>query len=705
MSTHRGIWLSMALLAACVGDRPDTGTETGTDTGTDTGTEPTLVDISVLLGPVAAGTTWSQLDVATQQALEDHAEAIYEGYRAEWGTAALLAKEAIVLADAGLIRDNVDLYVQGQFENFVDATFSVDTVASAALATQLRRLYLAHLAGSRNNLLYAGVLDLDWDGVTPLFQGPTSDPVTRAELEAYADSVTDELLALAAGGTLSADELELATQASFVARSVRSGSIGFVAYGGDDLHVPGSLANWGPTPLFDYLQLPLLGTTEAYLRAQNAMWMHEAPRYVSAHNVAVATDFVGPTAALSADFYDSLLPADPDTSRIALLLATFWTDRLQAHPDAGLTCRPYSDPEQERIVDAFLADLKLPYNPSYLPEFDARLDQESVLLTGRYQQSALDSLDIFDDVELPPAQRAAVEAAILAETRFGSLVTTIKDALTLQTGTAALADAYQAELTAIPVIGGYAFTGAVTVDPAHEAIVDQVWANVRAGLVAHNSTGTRVHPLDDHLPLEVTVDTEVATRVLSGEIFVGLGLYVNEAQLYVTLTHEALHALDNNAGLNPTGAAIEGAATLTAHPLAREILAEFAPPDRAAFYNLITATGDARRYGISDASVAVLTTDCPAGEDSAVLAADIAASWGASSSAIAEAPLRAHWGTQFLSYLGGQYEYQKIVEYFEEQIEPGVDNELDPFDLHSCGLVTPPLTPEVAAELELCLGL
>jgi hypothetical protein len=233
-----------------------------------------------------------------------------------------------------------------------------------------------------------------------------------------------------------------------------------------------------------------------------------------------------------------------------------------------------------------------------------------------------------------------------------------------------------------------------------------VWANVRAGLVARGSTGTRVHPLDDHLPAEVTVDTEVSIRTQPpGEIFVGLGLYTNEAQLYVTLTHEALHALDYSAGLDPTGSAIEGAATLTAHPLSREILAEFAPAARAPFYNLITATGDARRYGISDASVAVLTTDCPAGEDSAVLATSIAASWGASASAQAEAPLRAHWGTQFLSYLGGQYEYQKIVEYFEEQIEPGVDNGLDPFDLHSCGLVTPPLTPEIAAELELCLGL
>lgn len=714
-------------LAACAGDRPtdDTGVETDTDTDsdsdtdtdgdadsdtdadsdadtdTDTGTAP-LVDIQVLLGPIAEGTTWDQLDPATQQALEAHAEALFVPYRAEWGAASLVARDALVIADTGAIRDNVDVYVRNQFADFVDPAFSVDTVVTPGLGDALRQLYLAHVGTSRNILAYSGTLVFDWDGVTPLLATPLPDRQTQTDLNAYADGVVATLEALVG---VDESEADLATQASYVARSIRAGSIGFVSYGGDDLFVAGSLANWGPSPLYDYVLLGTMPTVEDYLRVQNAMWMSEG-LYLSAPNVAVATDFVGPSAATNAAFYESLLPSDPDTARMALLLASFWTDRLRAHPDAGNVCRPYSDVEQDRIVDAFTADLRLPFSTTYLADFDARLDSEAVLLTAEYQQSAIRSLDLFDDLVLPADQRAAVEAAILAETRFGSLSATVQTALTAETGTPDAAAAYAAALLAIPVVGGYASTGAVTVDPDDEAVVQEVWADVRAGLVERFSGPTRVFPVDDHLPQVVTVDIEVAIRTLPpGEIFVGLGLPVNRAQLYVTLTHEALHALDYSAGLNPTGAAIEGAATFTSHPLAREILAEFAPPDEAAFYNLITATGDARRYGISDASVAVLTTDCPAGQDSAALSVEVAAAWGASASALAEAPLRAHWGTQFLSYLGGQYEYQKTVEYFEAEIEPGIDNRLGSFDLHSCGLVTPPMTPEVAAQLATCIGL
>ncbi|MEZ4234731.1 MAG: hypothetical protein R3F59_00895 [Myxococcota bacterium] len=277
-----------------------------------------------------------------------------------------------------------------------------------------------------------------------------------------------------------------------------------------------------------------------------------------------------------------------------------------------------------------------------------------------------------------------------------------KDELTVQTGSLDAADAFQAALDSVQVIGGQA-----SVDPADAAVVDAVWATVRAELVARYSGGNRTLLPDAVLPQTVTVDNSYGIRTsgADGSITVGLGLPQNVPLMHIIMTHEALHSFDFAGGLYPVGTAIEGAASLTEHGAGWDILRASAPPAELPFWILSAVAGDARRYGISDGTLAVIQTDCPAGTDSAVIATDAAAAWGMQGGALAEVPVRSHFGTQFLSYLAGQYAYQDVVAWFDEQIEPGVDNGIDPFDLSSCGMTNPGRTQAEVDALRVCLGL
>jgi hypothetical protein len=703
-ATTRALWACTLLLSSCVGDG-GTDIDTGDDTGTDTGVPP-LPDLDALLGPIPAGTAWADLDAPTAQGLFEHAEQLFARYRAQWDETGILAKEAVILPDTGVIRDNVDTYVEHQFPNVVDAaTFSVDTLQEPQLGEILRRLYLAHIGSSRNTLAVDDIVELDWDGVTPLLEPPLPEPTALADLQAYtSDGVVAPLESLLAAGTLVEAEAALAQEALYVARSLRAGSIGFYAYGSDDPLTPWGAAVWGAEVTYDYAEQAAFPTREEFLRYQNAAFMSDSHlKYVSEHNVAVVTDLLGPLYATSPAFYDAVLSSDPDAGRMAGLLAGWWSERMVALPEASSSCYPYTDADRDRIVDAFTADLKLPYEATWLADFDTTLDVEGVRLTSLYQQATLDALGLlYDDTELPPGERAAVEAAILAETRFGAVVETTLATLDAVTGSPDASQELRDALAAVPVYGG----DPTALDPADVAAVDQVWANVRSALVARYSSGARVHDIDQTLPATVNVSTSGASSTASGGVItVGLGRPQSEAFLYVILTHEALHAFDRRAGLETSGATIEGPASLTEHAVARDILLEFAPPDQGPFYLLDTAGTDARRYGISDATLAVLTTDCSTGQSSVELATAAAEAWGMSGSALGEVPVRSHWGTQFLSYLAGQYVYAEVIAYFEEQIQPGVDNGLDPFDLHTCDLLLPPLTPQIAAQLQTCLGL
>ncbi|MEQ1502961.1 MAG: hypothetical protein ABMB14_12060 [Myxococcota bacterium] len=675
----------------------DADTDTDTDTDTDSDTDvPPLEDISVLLATVPAGTTWAALDPAIQVALEAHAEQALAVYRAEWDSAGIAAKEAVLAADSGAIRAQFEQWVTTMFPAASDATFDLAAV-DPDLGVLLEQLYVTQFGTARNTLLWIGVSSTDWDAVTPLIDPPMPDAIALADLQAHAAEIADGLDGRIA--VLSGAERSVAEQASFTARSLRTGSTGGFGYGGDDLQVAGTMGTWGPEPMWDDLYLGAFATAEELLRVQNAMWLGADLKYLSANNVAVATGF---TAQLAGPL-DLYYPDDPDTGRVLELMRLWWLERLEGMPGASDACYPYDDAERGRIIDAFTADLQLPDDPNWLPTFDLTLDDEGALLTETYRQAAIAALDVlFDDTALPPDARADVVAAIAAEPAFGAVVDTTLAALTAATGNGDAATAFGDALLAVPSLGG-----APVVDPLEAAVVDQIWSEVRGALVARYSGPARVIDIDANLPQTVTVDPSfgIRTDAATGDITVGLAIPQPVPMMYLILTHEALHSLEARAGLYPTGTAIEGAASLTEHAVGFEVMSTYASPSDLPFWMLTAPlASDARRYGISDATIAVLQTDCANGLDSAVLATDAAGAWGMTGDALLEVPIRSHFGTQFLAYLAGQFAYRESLAWFDDQIRPGVDDGIDPFDLATCGMPNPTLTADEVAALTACLG-
>jgi hypothetical protein len=689
----RTIWTMMLglALAGC-----SNSSDTDNDTDTDTDVEP-LVDLRVLLAEIPEDTHWADLVPELQEALAAHAEAKYAVYRAEWGAAGFASKEAEILGAAtGPIHDNLDLYVAAVFGSYGIA--SIDDL-DPALGTAIRRLYLAHVGTVRNGMVWNGWLTTDWDGTTPLEEMPLPDGDSLLAAQEYADSLADTLDALIASGTLNADQTRVAELARYWARSLRTGSLAMTGYGGDDLLTPANLASWGPSPTYDYAFIGAFeGDPEAFLRHQNAMWFNDDLKYVSAPMVAEVTEFSGPSFAANPDEYAAVL-TDPDLAREAWLMAQWWVDRLVDLPGADAVCRPYTAEERLRLEDALTADMMIPETPGFFQAFDTTLDIEGAALTASYQVMVLDAVEAL----FGRAERDAVAPAVFAETRFGQLLETTKRELT-DLGRPQDADALQAALDAVPTVGGYD-TSATEVTPEDAAVVAEVWANVRGALVAQYSTGNRLFDIDANLPQTVAVDLGYSTFTVSpGDIVVGVGVPVSIPMLYVILTHEALHAFDQRSGLNPQGSSIEGAATLVEQQVGKPMVAAFAPEDQAALWGLVGMANDTRRYGLSDATLAVLLTECPAGTDSTTLAVDAASAWGMSGSALDEVPARSHWGTQFLSYLAGQYQVLVAVTWFEDRVDPASDDGIDPFDLHTCGLDSPALTEQEVAELSVCLG-
>jgi hypothetical protein len=704
---HAGL-AALLITAACDAPKPDdrdtagipdpTSTSTSTtptDTQpTDTGTAGPLQDITALLMPITAGTAWAELDPAVQQALEAHADQVLADHRAEWDAAGLAAKEAVVLADSGAIEAQVGTYVANQLGLTV-----VLADVEPALELELRRLYLAHVGASRSVLLWNGILYADWDASGPLVGAPLPDPVALEDLQAYAAGVATSLEALLDAGTLSDADRVLAARALLLSRSLRTGSVGQFGYGADDLRAPASLAVFAPQPVIDHRFLGAYPDDETFLRAFNGMLLGADLRYVSAHTASVATDLTGNLFGPLGAFV-----ADPETARMVDLLWAWWFERLVALPAASEVCYAYTDAERARIVDATTADLLLPEDPAWLDTLDARTDVEGAALAGAYQQAMLEALAALgDDLELPPDVLAAAEDAVRAEPGFGALVETATDALTAASGgDPEAADALLNRLAQVTVVGG----DPTAVDPAHDRLVQMAWTDLRAELVARYETGARPLSIGALLPMSVTTDVGTGASTDGyGGISVGLGDPVDLATVHLLLVHEALHAIGARAGLFVNGASFEGAGALAEHTVGREVLAALVPSDDLPLWLLAVADTDARRWGISDATVAVLEADCASGVDTADLAVATARAWGATGAALDDARVRGHFGSQYLASLGGQFAYADTVAWFEDQVEPGVDNGIDPFDLVTCGFPTPAHTADEVAALAVCLGL
>jgi hypothetical protein len=708
--TRFGLSVTLAALAACGGD--DDGAGPGPDDTPDGGVPAVTCadehpDLTALMSGIEPEATWDSLQAEAQGGLQAAAEWRLACEREAWGADGLAEKAALVVDDpTPEIDANYDLWVTTYFGGVIPADFSASAdVESAALDRGLRKAYLLDFASRRANLPFDwGFTGKNWDGVSEAWDTFLPDPQTMADKRAFGQQIYQELTGIDAG-ELSADELALRDRVLFLVRSLRQGSTG-VQWGAREVSAVYGRSNFGPSPTWGYWMWgeTLYPDTEQLLQDQNAMWMAEF-LWVNQGTVATAIEYIGSGYSMDPGLYAFLVPDDQELQKNVTLFAQWFGQRLETHPDAGETCAPFSAEERAALEDSFAADMLLPEDFTFA-DVKTALDESGAALLLQYREAAIAAIDaaLTGEDALTAGERAAVVAALEAETSFGRMIDTAVAALDSATGSPAASEVFQAALASVPVIGGD-YQADQEVRPADANAVASLWSKVRTRLIARY--GGRVVDAAALIPAEVSVNTGTAVAAdAAGNIEVGVGLPRNRAVMAVVLVHEALHSLQVGSDLNVEGYGIEGASVHAERTVGIEIARAVAPPALRPIYGLQTISGDTRRWALTDATLAVLQLDdCDGVSSTSDLAIATAASWGLSEEAQAEAPLRAHYGTQFLSYLTGAFKYDEGIRYFEDAIEPDTDNGIDAYDLITCGLPTPPLTPASTDTLAACLGL
>ena len=707
--TRFGASVALAALAACGGDDDGDGRVDTPDGGVPAVTcADDHPDLTALMSSIEPDATWESLPADAREALQAAAEWRLACEREAWGADGLAEKAAIVVDDpTPEIDANYDLWVTTYFGGVLPADFSASAeVSNAALDRGLRKTYLLDFGSRRANLPFDwGFTGKNWDGVSEAWDTFLPDPQTMADKRAFGQGIYQELTGIAAG-ELSADELALRDRVLFLVRSLRQGSTG-VQWGAREVSAVYGRSNFGPSPTWGYWMWgeSLYPDSEQLLQDQNAMWMAEF-LWVNQGTVATAIDFIGSGYSMDPGLYAFLVPDDQELQKNVNLFAQWFGQRLETPPDAGQTCAPFSAEERAALEDSFAADMLLPEDFTFA-DVKAALDESGAQLLVQYREAAIAAIDaaLTGENQLTAGERAAVVAALEAETSFGRMIDTTIAALDSATGSTSASEVFQAALAAVPVIGGDYGPEDEEVRPGDASAVAALWTKVRGRLIARY--GGRVVDAAQLIPVEVSVNVGTAVAAdAAGNIAVGVGLPRNRAVMAVVLVHEALHTLQVGSDLNVEGYGIEGASVHAERTVGIEIARAIAPIARRPIYGLQTISGDTRRWALTDATLAVLQLeDCDGVSSTSDLAIATAAGWGLAEAAQAEAPLRAHYGTQFLSYLTGAFKYDEAIRYFEDAIEPDTDNGIDAYDLLTCGLPTPPLTAASSQALAACLGL
>jgi hypothetical protein len=568
------------------------------------------------------------------------------------------------------------------------------------------------LAVARNDLiLYKSLAPVDWDGVSRVESTPVPDRFARDDLRGYGEELLAEVRAIDPA-TLDEVERAIVGRLTDYVRTLRAGSLTGVGWGGADMEAPYLLiyrfddlvASRDPARTGIYQSDDLL------LEHANAI-VHAPMKWVDVGTVfsTVAYNWtqVMNMARINAIIGDT---ATTEVGKDYLLLVSWWRQRLEAHPDAGAHCTLYTPAEQAGVFESFSADMFFNRDGEHsLASYQAILGDFGASLAGRYRDYAVEAVAaVFPgDGDLDPAARAQVEAAIRAAP-LGAIQTTITSALTQATGSTAAAQRFTAAMATLAFIGGYTDPNA-PVRPEEIATTSSMYQEVVDFLAARYDRDG--FDLRARVPATVTINAGPSTfthRTLG--ITVGLGPRRSAAQLYSTLIHEVHHAINYSGDVLVQGLAWEGAAVQAE----RQLLAPFlrhalaGDPGKVPLYFVDFIVREARFTGTTAATLAVFLRDsCEPGTSPSTIqyAKEVAAGWGLPADALEMAALRVHRGTQYLQYIWGELMFRDLVAYLEEQIQPGVDNGIDPYDLAVCEMPFPDKEPHEAARLAACLGL
>ncbi len=671
--------------------------------------EPTVTATPILeiLEGVELGTAWADLDEAKKAELEVSADLTLAAYAQKWNQAGLEEKERVLTEEpTAAMTANFDLFVQERFGANPDFTASTD-VTSPALLAALQKAYIANVSAAQYMMwwLAPGASETTWDGETTQYQFPLPEGDTRKDHEAYGRSLVADLTAIDATALPEA-EAQLHEKALFVAHQLAAGSLGF-AYGGADLETPWGRAIWAGDVV--YLGSAEVGNAiyendEAYLSQLNAMLMPEHI-YVNVGTVALMEEFLAPIVfdpGFIAFAYGD--PAESDAARAITLLTTWYVERLAASADAEKACTIYSQTQRNQMYEAFAGDSLFDKNlENNFGVLEQNLNQASDIFTGNFKTALLDSVRALYTVdELSEAEFTTLQDRFDAELNFGNLTSLAPTAIADITGEQALADRITAAFDNIGTVGGYG-DDVEAVPAEDDALLQTMWTEVRTYLI--DTYDSDLLHLEQSLPTTVTTTLGTSIYTQAGEpsyIEFGLGTPYNLAYVYAILIHEAHHAASFGASFTIEGLGWEGAASLTERMVTPDFFATFVPEQDRGFWVASLSVGDARRFGITGATLGLINREsCDDGKGNMLeFAADVAAGYGLSGPGLDEAQIRAQWGTQILGYLVGQTDYLARI----EDMTPAAGFAIDPWMLLQCGMPNPRGTAAEGEQIAGCFA-
>lgn len=656
-----------------------------------------------LLAQVPPGTPWKDVKPWIRARLMLNAEAVYAKVRHEWGQRGLDEKEERILEspNAAMI-ENFDRVLKFVLAPDIPETFTPSTdITNPELATQMRRFYLAYVAGNRGALLDRIPGVKDWDG-GDILNMYIYVPSANDALVSYVTDIENKIRAIPENA-LTDVEQALVKKAFFTTRAMRSNVFNHAGW------APGWLWNF----VLHYKSTPenhIYKDDEEFLLYLNAVTFQPL-HFVNKGTVDAFNwdyeSYVDP--GLLSDYE---LPPDSPAGQGFFTLSRWWAERLNDHPAAKNKCTVYSKTARNIIWENFTAVQRTNADGSETFEgYAASYEATAAARRNDIKQTAVDAIEAAfggPSSMLTPSQKSAVLAAIQAETRPAAILDTIYATLDNVTGSTAASDALKAQFDDLEIVGGNYAPGD-PVRPEDEATVKAMWANLKAFLASHY--GGLTVDIAALAPAEVSITTNQATYAAApGVVNVGLADPTNKATLYSTLLHEAKHAIDFASKAPVQGAAWEGAATLAEQMVSPtfldEVMSSPADQKRLPFYRLANQIEFVRLTATTDATLKVfLRNSCGNGQpDTIDFAKNIVRSYGYDDEpTLLLRSRRAHYGPQYLEYDYGQVQYAGIVQYFQAQIGPS--KTIDPFVLQACDLTTPARNAAAVNKLKACLGL
>ena len=674
--------------------------------------EPAVIE---LLAEIEEGTSWSDVPQEIKEGMESRADAYLERYRERWG------REGITQI-AQTVIDSPTPEIEANVDNFLTARYGVtlSQITQPTLVEILQKYYAATYASWRvmvYNYVLVNGLDapqpLDWDGVSEFDDHRIPDAQVMGEQEAYASELASELAKL---GVMDLTQVEANVVRDLnvhLEQLIRSTVT--IQYGGDMQRTAYNGAYWSWDIMWtrDASGGGAYDTDEAMIEALNA-YQAANLRGLKWHNVgsqlALVEDSL-PVLLYSADIEGFIGdPAQSEGAQQWILLNEWFAERAAAHPDADKACTIYTASDREKIWRGFVAD-GLVDGPPTLAAYQMTFEQYKTSLTDMFRSEikvlVSDLLGAGTETNLDEAQVTAIHEALDDVDEYASLLDAAYAAIDAQSGSSTASDRVRAQLGAFETVGGY--EDAEEVSPEDEAKIQAMWTQVRDFIIARY--GGRRLDMEQALPQSVTVSNSNGSYATTdGEtvsVVIGVGLERTLVNHYSTMIHEAQHAINFNLDTSTVrGAFVEGAALYTEELVLPKFLNEIYADDpikaRLAVFNELN--GKAWSLGVTDATLRTLLREsCDEGEPNTIelvtsLLSDV---YHIAPDRLQYGAVRAHLGTQYLTYLYGNVAYSDLLQWMRS--ESGID-ELDPYHLLSCKMMSFDRTPEAVSDLQECLG-